>query len=154
MSEIWEKVLARPLGTVGITDDFFALGGDSIISIQISARVREQLALNVQIKDIFKYKTIASRQLRYYWVLISIIQDWLNEQGNQLTQDQTSDLMKAKFYNEIITLPNGEKRKVLKSISDKSETDIKEMAEYITKITVECAEWGIDIPFCDNDYNF
>ena len=43
---------------------------------------------------------------------------------------------------------------VLKSISDKSETDIKEMAEYITKITVECAEWGIDIPFYDNDYNF
>jgi hypothetical protein len=77
-----------------------------------------------------------------------------HESQNQLTQDQTSDLMKAKFYNEIITLPNGEKRKVLKSISDKSETDIKEMAEYITKITAECAEWGIDIPFCDNDYNF
>jgi hypothetical protein len=130
-----------------INEDSLAI---AISNIKNYAKKKEPF--NVLIQPILEKRT--SRQLRYYWVLISIIQDWLNEQGNQLTQDQTSDLMKAKFYNEIITLPNGEKRKVLKSISDKSETDIKEMAEYITKITVECAEWGIDIPFCDNDYNF
>ena len=130
-----------------INEDSLAI---AISNIKNYAKKKEPF--NVLIQPILEKRT--SRQLRYYWVLISIIQDWLNEQGNQLTQDQTSDLMKAKFYNEIITLPNGEKRKVLKSIFDKSETDIKEMAEYITKITVECAEWGIDIPFCDNDYNF
>jgi len=130
-----------------INEDSLAI---AIGSIKNYAKKKEPF--NILIQPVIEKRT--SRQLRYYWVLISIIQDWLNEQGNQLTQDQTSDLMKAKFYNEIITLPNGEKRKVLKSISDKSETDIKEMAEYITKITVECAEWGIDIPFCDNDYNF
>jgi hypothetical protein len=130
-----------------INEDSLAI---AISNIKNYAKKKEPF--NVLIQPILEKRT--SRQLRYYWVLISIIQDWLNEQGNQLTQDQTSDLMKAKFYNEIIMLPNGEKRKVLKSISDKSETNIKEMAEYITKITVECAEWGIDIPFCDNDYNF
>ena len=62
--------------------------------------------------------------------------------------------MKAKFHNEIIVLPNGEKRKILKSISNQSETDVKEMADYITKIIVECGEWGIDIPLCDEHYNF
>jgi len=55
---------------------------------------------------------------------------------------------------DVVMSPNGEKRKVLKSISNISETDIKEMAEYITKITIECAEWGIDIPCCDNLYNY
>ena len=28
------------------------------------------------------------------------------------------------------------------------------MADYITKIIVECGEWGIDIPLCDEHYNF
>lgn len=133
---------------------YLVLNEDSLViaigSIKNYAKKKEPF--NILIQPVLEKRT--SRQLRYYWVLISIIQDWLNEQGNQLTQDQTSDLMKAKFYNEIITLPNGEKRKVLKSISDKSETDIKEMAEYITKIAVECTEWGVNIPLCDNDYSF
>lgn len=130
-----------------INDDSLTI---AIGSIKNYAKKHEPF--NILIQPVLEKRT--SRQLRYYWVLISIIQDWLNEQGNQFTREQVSDLMKAKFYNEIITLPNGEKRKVLKSISDKSETDIKEMAEYITKITVECAEWGIDIPICDDCYNF
>jgi hypothetical protein len=33
-------------------------------------------------------------------------------------------------------------------------TGNKEMADYITKIIVECGEWGIDIPLCDEHYNF
>jgi len=107
---------------------------------------------HVIIEPILKKRT--SKQLRYYWVLISIIQNYLNQEGNDLTQEQTSDLMKAKFHNEIIVLPNGEKRKILKSISNQSETNIKEMADYITKIIVECGEWGIDIPLCDEYYNF
>lgn len=109
-------------------------------------------AFHVIIEPILKKRT--SKQLRYYWVIISIIQDYLNQEGNDLTQEQTSDLMKTKFHNEIIVLPNGEKRKILKSISNQSETDIKEMADYITKIIVECGEWGIDIPLCDEHYNF
>lgn len=77
----------------------------------------------------------------------------MNQEGNQFTQEQVSGLMKNKFYYEEKIL-FGQKRRVPKSISDKSETDIKEMADYITKIIVECGEWGIDIPLCDEHYNF
>ena len=36
--EIWSEVLGQ--GTVGVHDNFFALGGDSILSIQVVSRMR------------------------------------------------------------------------------------------------------------------
>ncbi|WP_299249897.1 condensation domain-containing protein, partial [uncultured Aquimarina sp.] len=52
---IWQEVLG--IDTIGITDDFFKTGGDSILSIQASSRIR-QLGYPCQVKDIFTYKTI------------------------------------------------------------------------------------------------
>ncbi|BBH11360.1 jagaricin-like haemolysin non-ribosomal peptide synthetase HmlA [Chromobacterium haemolyticum] len=58
LAQIWADVLAVPLP--GIDDNFFALGGDSILSLQVVARARDQgLALNVQ--QLFSRPTI--RQL-------------------------------------------------------------------------------------------
>ena len=56
--EIWESVLGLPKDSVGIKSDFFSLGGDSIVSIQIVGRMRSQLGVVVNVKDIFKYKCI------------------------------------------------------------------------------------------------
>jgi len=55
---IWAEVLNLPQEKVGIRDDFFRLGGDSIVSIQLLSRLRQKLGLNISIKDIFTYKTI------------------------------------------------------------------------------------------------
>jgi amino acid adenylation domain-containing protein/non-ribosomal peptide synthase protein (TIGR01720 family) len=55
---IWAKVLNLDEAKVGISDDFFRLGGDSIVSIQLVSRLRQTLGLNVSVKDIFSYKTI------------------------------------------------------------------------------------------------
>lgn len=130
------------------------INADSLVVViaKIKNYAKKQIPFNIIIEPIVDKRT--NKQLKYYWTLISIIQDWLNENGNNLTQEQTSDLMKAKFFNKIIILPNGEKRKILKSIANKSETTKKEMAEYITNIVAECTEWGIYIPIADNDYNF
>ena len=56
--KIWCEVLGFMEGTIGIKDDFFRLGGDSIVSIQIISRLRQRLNLSVSVKDIFAYKTI------------------------------------------------------------------------------------------------
>ena len=58
LCKIWADVLGLPQDKVGIEDDFFKLGGDSIISIQISSRLRQHLNLHVSVKDIFQFKTI------------------------------------------------------------------------------------------------
>src|SRR5258708_14253874 len=56
LSEIWSEVLR--IGSVGVHDNFFALGGDSILSIQIVARA-QQAGLRVTPKQLFGNPTVA-----------------------------------------------------------------------------------------------
>ncbi len=52
---IWRHVLRND--AVGLADDFFAVGGDSILSIQVVARAREQ-GLQLAPRDIFQARTV------------------------------------------------------------------------------------------------
>ncbi|QUI62930.1 amino acid adenylation domain-containing protein [Pseudoalteromonas sp. A22] len=56
LCEIWQQVLG--LEQVGIEDNFFQIGGDSIVSIQLVSRLREA-GLTVQVKEIFAAPTPA-----------------------------------------------------------------------------------------------
>ncbi|HEY0604352.1 MAG TPA: condensation domain-containing protein, partial [Herpetosiphonaceae bacterium] len=56
LAQIWAEVLRLP--EVGIRNNFFALGGDSILSIQIVARAR-QAGVQLTPRQIFQYQTIA-----------------------------------------------------------------------------------------------
>ncbi|WP_349921964.1 amino acid adenylation domain-containing protein [Aeromonas veronii] len=51
---IWQSVLKQPLG---VEDDFFRLGGDSILSIQLTTRLRDA-GLHCSVKDVFEAKTV------------------------------------------------------------------------------------------------
>ncbi|MBW9155186.1 amino acid adenylation domain-containing protein [Clostridium tagluense] len=53
--EVWKQVLR--IDMIGIKDNFFNLGGDSIKAIQISANL-SKYDLKMEIKDLFKYPTI------------------------------------------------------------------------------------------------
>ncbi|WP_162034266.1 non-ribosomal peptide synthetase, partial [Chryseobacterium potabilaquae] len=57
--EIYGDVLGLSSESIGIHDDFFRLGGDSIISIQLVSRVRKRLSLSLSVKDIFNYRTVS-----------------------------------------------------------------------------------------------
>ncbi|HEX6291078.1 MAG TPA: amino acid adenylation domain-containing protein [Herpetosiphonaceae bacterium] len=57
LAEIWSQVLG--LERIGIHDHFFALGGDSIRSIQVLALARER-GLEIALPQIFQHPTIAS----------------------------------------------------------------------------------------------
>ncbi|MGM9334861.1 non-ribosomal peptide synthase/polyketide synthase [Streptomyces murinus] len=61
LAAIWAQVLG--VERVGARDNFFALGGDSILSIQIVARAR-QAGLALTTKDVFRHQTIAELALR------------------------------------------------------------------------------------------
>lgn len=56
LAGIWSRVLG--IEQVGIHDNFFQLGGDSILSLQIIARAREA-GLRITPKQIFQHRTIA-----------------------------------------------------------------------------------------------
>ena len=61
--EVWQEVLRRD--QVGVEDNFFSLGGDSILSIRIVAMLQER-GISIEIKDIFQHQTVAqlARQAR------------------------------------------------------------------------------------------
>jgi amino acid adenylation domain-containing protein/non-ribosomal peptide synthase protein (TIGR01720 family) len=56
LAQIWAEVLG--VDQVGITDDFFALGGDSILSIQVVSRARAA-GWNLTPRDVFRQPTVA-----------------------------------------------------------------------------------------------
>ncbi|NHZ83275.1 amino acid adenylation domain-containing protein [Massilia sp. CCM 8695] len=56
LAQAWSDVLG--VGQVGIHDNFFALGGDSILALQMVSRAR-QAGLSVTPKDLFQYQTVA-----------------------------------------------------------------------------------------------
>ncbi|MDO4871663.1 MAG: amino acid adenylation domain-containing protein, partial [Candidatus Saccharibacteria bacterium] len=58
LCDIYADVLGLERGTVGIDDDFFQLGGDSIISIKLINRISSELGLTVGISSLFKNRTI------------------------------------------------------------------------------------------------
>ncbi|WP_295473025.1 non-ribosomal peptide synthase/polyketide synthase [uncultured Pseudomonas sp.] len=53
--EVWQTVLGVP--QVGIDDNFFALGGDSILSIQVVSRAR-QAGVHFSAKDLFLHQSV------------------------------------------------------------------------------------------------
>jgi amino acid adenylation domain-containing protein/non-ribosomal peptide synthase protein (TIGR01720 family) len=56
LAQIWADVMG--LEQVGIHDNFFNLGGDSIISIQVVSRVK-QAGIDLTPKDLFRHQTVA-----------------------------------------------------------------------------------------------
>jgi amino acid adenylation domain-containing protein/non-ribosomal peptide synthase protein (TIGR01720 family) len=56
LSEIWAAVLKKE--SVGIHDNFFALGGDSILGLQIIARATQR-GLRLRPRQLFQHQTIA-----------------------------------------------------------------------------------------------
>ena len=58
LAAIWAQVLG--LDGVGRTDDFFDLGGDSILATRMLARLREQTGHRLAVRDVFTARSIAA----------------------------------------------------------------------------------------------
>lgn len=57
MAQVWRQVLG--LESIGIHDNFFRLGGDSISAIQISSKLIKQ-GYRIEMKNLFQHPTIAA----------------------------------------------------------------------------------------------
>ncbi|SFF22974.1 phosphopantetheine-binding protein, partial [Nitrosomonas sp. Nm166] len=58
LAAIWREVLGMP--RVGLHNNFFDLGGHSLLLIKVKQKMGEHLGVNIAIIDLFKYTTIAS----------------------------------------------------------------------------------------------
>ena len=57
--EIWSELLNIPVSNLSIEDNFFDLGGDSIIAMRIMPRLKK-LGIVLKLTDIFQYPSIAA----------------------------------------------------------------------------------------------
>src|SRR5205085_1334817 len=55
---IWEEVLGTE--GVGVHDNFFQLGGHSLLIIQVASRVQQSFGVNIDVQTFFQGPTIAS----------------------------------------------------------------------------------------------
>jgi amino acid adenylation domain-containing protein len=57
IAQIWSQVLK--VETIGMNDNFFELGGNSLLATQIISRIRQTFSLEMSLRLLFEYPTIA-----------------------------------------------------------------------------------------------
>jgi phthiocerol/phenolphthiocerol synthesis type-I polyketide synthase E len=53
----WQEVFGMEL--IGIHDNFFDLGGDSLVALQLAARLAEAFSLEITVRHLFEAPTVA-----------------------------------------------------------------------------------------------
>jgi acyl-coenzyme A synthetase/AMP-(fatty) acid ligase/acyl carrier protein len=80
--EIWRQVLG--VEQVGLHDDFFDLGGHSVLVTQITSRVRQVFEIDLTMRHLFGAPTVAA--------LAKVVEELLDEQLKQLSQEELTQL--------------------------------------------------------------
>lgn len=57
MAAIWTRILSAP--RIGVHDNFFAIGGDSLLAAQVIARMRDAFGVPFSMRSFFEAPTIA-----------------------------------------------------------------------------------------------
>jgi acyl-coenzyme A synthetase/AMP-(fatty) acid ligase/acyl carrier protein len=58
IAEIWSEILG--VDRIGVRDNFFDLGGHSLLLIRVHSRLRQDLDIEIAVIDLFRYPTIES----------------------------------------------------------------------------------------------
>ena len=82
LAELWQQLLG--IDQVGIHDNFLELGGDSLLGVQLIARLRKMLNINLTVRSLFESPTVAELALT--------IEELLIEEIELLTEEETSRL--------------------------------------------------------------
>jgi amino acid adenylation domain-containing protein len=103
LAEIWIEVLG--MERVGVEDNFFALGGDSLRVVQVIARVRGTLRIDLPLRMFFESPTIAGLSEQIRRTQVSPPPPELNpvRWESSAPEDTIQDEIEA-VYEEMITL--------------------------------------------------
>lgn len=119
LAQLWQELLR--VDKVGMYDNFFSLGGDSIIAIQLISRAKKE-GISFKVKDVFEHQTIdgLSQSIGEEIAIIS-------EQG---LLEGTIELLPIhhNFFEKEYVAYNHYNQSVLLNISKEVATDIIEQA--------------------------
>ncbi len=95
LADIWQELLG--IEPIGIHDDFFDLGGDSLLGTQIISRVRDRFDLDLPVKSLFSEPTIAG----------------LSKLMEELRIEHADDKTLASLIDQLEKMPDEEVKKLL-----------------------------------------
>ncbi|MBD2677480.1 MULTISPECIES: type I polyketide synthase [Nostoc] len=84
ITEIWQEVLG--ITEVGIYDNFYELGGDSLIATQLVSRLRAKFPIDLPLRDLLSQATIPVKQAE-------MIEELLLEKIEELSQEEVEALL-------------------------------------------------------------
>ncbi|HEX8558938.1 MAG TPA: beta-ketoacyl synthase N-terminal-like domain-containing protein [Pyrinomonadaceae bacterium] len=73
VAEIWQELLG--IEPVGIYDNFFQLGGNSLVGIQLATRLRDAFQVNIALTAVFEVSTVGELALAIEDLLLSEIEE-------------------------------------------------------------------------------
>ena len=56
LSDIWREVFE--LQSIGVDEDFFELGGTSLLAMQLASKISERLSTSLRVMTVFRHPTI------------------------------------------------------------------------------------------------
>src|SRR5690606_40801263 len=56
--QIWAELLNMDEEKISVSDDFFDLGGNSLIAIQLLTAINKNYGIQLELQEVFKLKTI------------------------------------------------------------------------------------------------
>lgn len=65
MANIWADVLSLPPSSIGRTDNFFALGGNSLLAMQLVRQLNRELSLNMKLINLYQHSTLCDIAKNY-----------------------------------------------------------------------------------------
>ncbi|OPG13065.1 hypothetical protein B1L11_10795 [Microbispora sp. GKU 823] len=98
LAEIWAEVLGLAGDEVGVEDNFFALGGDSILGLQVVSRAR-RAGLRLTAKQIFRHQTVAEL------AAVAVIEDTPRPAALPVAGDVPATPIQRWFYEEFPGAP-------------------------------------------------
>ena len=85
VARVWGEVLGTD--RVGVFDDFFACGGNSLLAARLVAGLREYLDLDVPVRTVFAHRTVAALADAVEVLLIAEVDGLTDEEARGLVED-------------------------------------------------------------------
>ncbi|MCP4657222.1 MAG: AMP-binding protein, partial [bacterium] len=84
VADVWQEVLG--VSQVGVHDNFFDLGGDSLIALQVVTRLRKVLPVEVQIRMLFENPTLTGFGTAVKELLTEAVEEFSKEEAQQISR--------------------------------------------------------------------
>ena len=122
---IWQDVLSQPLG---VQSDFFQLGGDSILSIQLTTRLRDA-GYPCSVKEVFEAKTV-----RRLCRVLSSAREAVAVQAEQgvLTGELPLQPIQRWFYEQPLATPQHWNQGVLLRLPE--DVEVPQLRSYLQQL--------------------